>query len=161
MRFYYDMFVPYMPDAVRNEQGELVRNDQLAAGRQAMIELSKFQTSGEIMCLYQSVLQACIYAGTDLVDTILNIPADMELADGSTISSLLDEAAKSLFASIKVDVTFDINLFVLNVLNVAHALLSTPTNQPEQPEEPQDVEEVPAETEEVKSGHQMSLEELL
>lgn len=150
MRLYYDMLIPYMPDATKDENGELVHNDQMSAGRSAMLELSKFQNSGDVMCLYQSVIYACIYGGSDLVDTITTIPEDVDIPDGSTITSLLDESAKILFRSIKPDTAFDLITFVANVLNVAHALVSTPADPPAQPD-----------TTEEESGHQMSIEELL
>ena len=125
MKLYYDMLVPYMPDAIQNEEGQMVKDDIKAAGRSAMIELANFQQTGEITSLYHAVINACIYAQVDLVDTILNIPDDITIADGTTLSNLIDDAAKNLFASIKPGNEFDINMFVCNLLNAAHAIISS------------------------------------
>ena len=137
MRLYYDMLVPYMPDAIRTDAGEFVGDPQKAAGRQAMIKLAEFQQTGELSCLYHAVIDACTYANVDLVDTILNIPEDLCIPDGITLNQILDDAAKTLFMSIKPDSEFDINLFVCNVLNAAHAIiLSQQINTTTEPTEP-------------------------
>lgn len=137
MKLYYDMLVPYMPDAIRTDAGEFVGDPQKAAGRQAMIKLAEFQQTGELSCLYHAVIDACTYANVDLVDTILNIPEDLCIPDGITLNQILDDAAKTLFMSIKPDSEFDINLFVCNVLNAAHAIiLSQQINATTEPTEP-------------------------
>lgn len=122
MKLYYDMLVPYMPDAIRNESGELIPDAKRAAGRNAMIELSKYQMTGDIDCLYQSVIYACIYTGDDLVDIILGIPEEITIQDGVTVSQLIDDSAKMLFSSIKPMHDLDIYTFVCNILNAAHTL---------------------------------------
>jgi len=124
MKLYYDMYIPYMPDSTVGEEGKLVADKQKTAGRQAMIELAKFQSSGQIMSLYQSVIFACEYAGCDLVDTLTGFTDGPDIADGTTVTSLLDDAAKLLFKSIKPENSFDINTFTANILNAAHAILS-------------------------------------
>lgn len=129
MRLYYDMLVPYMPDAVMGEDGKLVPNDQKASGRNAMIELSKFQQTGDLNCLYHSVIYACMYAGVDLVDTIINLPEELNVPDGVTLTSVIDESAKNLFKSIKPSYQFDINSFVVNILTVAHIILDNSSKQ--------------------------------
>ena len=137
MKLYYDMLVPYMPDAIRTDAGEFVGDPQKAAGRQAMIKLAEFQQTGELSCLYHAVIDACTYANVDLVDTILNIPEDLCIPDGITLNQILDDAAKNLFMSIKPDNEFDINLFVCNVLNAAHAIiLNQQINAATEPTEP-------------------------
>ena len=153
MKLYYDMLVPYMPDSITDAEGKLVENPRLLAGRKAMIELSAFQNTSELTHIYQAVIYACQYAECDLVDTILGIPEDLVIADGSTISGLMDSAASTLFKSIKPgdENAFDINLFVANVLNVAHALISVSANQSVQ-EELQESSD---------SGDQISIEEVL
>ena len=122
MKLYYDMLVPYMPDAIRNESGELIPDTKRAAGRNAMIELSKYQMTGDIDCLYQSIIYACIYTGDDLVDIILGIPEEIVIQDGVSVSQLIDDSAKMLFSSIKPMHDLDIYTFVCNILNAAHAL---------------------------------------
>lgn len=139
MKLYYDMLIPYMPDSVSGESGELIRDDKKAAGRKAMDELASFQNTGSILALYQSVIDACIYAGVDLVDTITNIPSDITAPEGISAEALIDEAAIMLFKSIKPTETFDIFKFVVNVLTTAHiltrAIMENSNNQSS--EEPQ------------------------
>ena len=127
MKLYYDMLIPYMPDSVKTENGEFVQDAQRLAGREAMIKLAEFQQSGNITCLYHSVISACTYAGVDLVDTILGIPDDMTIEDGTTLNMILDDAAKNLFSSIKPGGNFNVDLFVCNLLNAAHAIISSQT----------------------------------
>lgn len=153
MKLYYDMLVPYMPDSKTDAEGNLVQDSRLVAGRRAMMELATFQSTNDLSHLYQSVIFACQYAECDLVDTILGIPADYVIPDGSTISGLMDSAASTLFKSIKPgeENIFDINLFTANVLNVAHALISVSAEQAAQAE-PQESSD---------SGDQISIEEVL
>ncbi len=122
MKLYYDMLVPYMPDSIKSESGELVRDDRKAAGRIAMSELANFQQNGNLMSLYNSVLQACLYANVDLVDTIINMPESITIPDGIPVLYLLDDAAKSLFMSIKTD-SFDVNQYVAYLLTAAHYIV--------------------------------------
>lgn len=123
MKLYYDMLVPYMPDSVKDADGNLVKSDKRASGRDAMIDLSNFQQSGDVNSLYHSVLSACIYADKDLVDVIVNIPEDVEVPNGTSIDKVLDNSAKMLFSSIKDMNNFDINVYVCNLLTAAHAIL--------------------------------------
>ena len=122
MKLFYDMLVPYMPDSIKSESGELVHDDRKAAGRIAMGELANFQQTGNLMSLYNSVLQACLYANVDLVDTIINMPEDITIPDGIPVLYLLDDAAKSLFISIKTD-SFDLNKYVAYLLTAAHFII--------------------------------------
>jgi len=120
MKLYYDMFVPYMPDSVTSDKGEMVVDEKLKAGRDAMIALSEFQLTGNIMALYQSVLHACKYADKDFIDTILNLPDDMNL-DNVPLSELVDDSAKILFKSINPEkYPFDLNKFVTYILTATH-----------------------------------------
>lgn len=134
MKLYYDMLVPYMPDAIKNDQGELVHNDQRAAGRSAMIALAKYQKTRDPMCLYQSVIYACAYAGKDLVDTILNIPEEIDFEDGTKVDEVIDDCAKDLFRSIR-DHEFNVDLFVATMLTAAHAILEIMENAQNAPED--------------------------
>lgn len=129
MKLYYDMLVPYMPDKFRNEAGDLVEDPQRAAGRNAMIQLSQYQMTGDTECLYQAIIYACIYTGDDLVDIILGIPENMDIPDGITVSQLIDDAAKLLFSSIKPMNDLDIYTFACNLLNAAHALVEHSAKQ--------------------------------
>ena len=122
MKLYYDTLIPYMPDSITNESGELVADERKSAGRKAMIELANFQNDGNTLSLYQSVIFACTYADVDLVDTITNIPTDIEISFGATVDSMLDEAATMLFKSIKPTEPFDINKFVADVLTASHTI---------------------------------------
>ena len=99
MKLYYDMLVPYMPDAIKDEKGELVPNKVKTAGRLAMMELANFQNSGNTLSLYQAVLYGCIYAEVDLVDTIMNI-SNIECPFDVGATKLIDLAVRSLFESI-------------------------------------------------------------
>lgn len=152
MKLYYDMLVPYMPDAVLGDNGELIPNDQKAAGRNAMIELSKFQQSGGLNCLYHSVIYACTYAGVDLVDTIINLPEELNVPDGVTLTSVIDESAKNLFKSIKPSYQFDINSFVVNILTVAHIILENSAKQPTENPSVENIDE---------DSKQMNIDEVL
>lgn len=122
MKLYYDMLVPYMPDAIRNESGELIPDAKKAAGRNAMIELSKHQMTGDIDCLYHSIIYACIYTGDDLVDVILGVPEEIAIPDGVAVSQLIDDSAKMLFSSIRPSHDLDIYTFACNILTAAHTL---------------------------------------
>lgn len=122
MKLYYDMFVPFMPDVSPDDKGEFVKDDRKAAGRQAMIELSNFQMTGNLLSLYQCVILACKYANRDLVEVILNVDKDIEIQDGTKVSDIIDEAAKLLFSSINPDNEFDLETFTANILTAAHAL---------------------------------------
>jgi len=124
MKLYYDMFVPFMPDVSQDDKGEFVKDDRKAAGRQAMIELSNFQMTGNLLSLYQCVTLACKYANRDLVEVILNVDKDkdIEIQDGTKVSDIIDEAAKLLFSSINPDNGFDLETFTANILTAAHAL---------------------------------------
>jgi len=122
MKFYYDMFVPFMPDVSPDEKGEFVKDERKTAGRQAMIELSNFQLTGNIISLYQSITYACKYADKELVNTILANDKAVAVAEGTKVSDLVDEAAKLLFSSVNPNNEFDLDTFIANVLTAAHAL---------------------------------------
>lgn len=124
MRLFYDTLVPYMPDTVLDADGKTTENPAKLAGRKAMIELANFQKTGNVNSLFYSTIHACTYAGVDLVDTILGIPDEISFKDGTTVDQLLDTAAKLLFKSIRPSDSFDINLFVANVLTAAHVLMA-------------------------------------
>ena len=119
MKLYYDMFIPYMPDKDVDEEGKLVPSKTREAGRNAMIELSNFQRTGNLISLYNAVLNACIYAEVDLIDEILGLPEDLEIPDIS-ITEAVDMCAKMLFKSINPENKFDINKFVAILLTAAH-----------------------------------------
>lgn len=123
MKLYYDMLLPYMPDSIKNDDGEYIQDGTKVAGRQAMLALSAFQNKGDVGALYQAVLFACNYVGVDLVDVVLDSFDGSFPADDTTIYGLVDEAAIALFKSIKSDYIFDIKQFVSNVLTAAHYAL--------------------------------------
>lgn len=126
MRLYYDMLVPYMPDAVTNESGEMVTDERKVAGRKAMMELANFQASGNALPLYQAAIFACTYAEQDLVQTIMDITAGdsaIIISENTPIGDMVDTAAKELFKSIKPDTEFNCDLFVANVLTAAHTIM--------------------------------------
>lgn len=135
MEFYYDMFIPFMPDSIKDEEGKFVSDEQKAAGRLAMIDLAEFQNNGTVISLYHSVINACTYAGKDLVDALLEIPNDVIIPDGMTLGEMTTGAAKLLFESIKPGNSFDVYRFCAYVLTAAHLIVS---RKPEQPEPIQD-----------------------
>ena len=138
MKLYYDTLVPYMPDATKNDAGEMVPNEVLAAGRSAMIELSEFQLTGNVMALYQSVIYACKYAGADLIDSILNIPDDLDVRSEVTIGKLIDDAAIMLFKSINTEkYLFDLNAFLVNILTAEHYVFIEIQKSKQTPAEPE------------------------
>lgn len=108
MKLFYDILVPYLPDG---------------SCREAMIELLNFQTHQNVNCLFKSVLNACDYANCDAIDAILNITDYPDIPDGTSVDEMLDTAAKLLFQSVKPDTTFNIDIFVANVLTAAHVVL--------------------------------------
>lgn len=142
MKLYYDMLLPYMPDSIKNDDGEYIQDGTKVAGRQAMLALSAFQNKGDVGALYQAVLFACNYVGVDLVDVVLDSFDGSFPADDTTIYGLVDEAAIALFKSIKSDYIFDIKQFVSNVLTAAHYALAqieankVATSETEDSEEP-------------------------
>lgn len=130
MKLYYDMLLPYMPDSIKNDDGEYIQDGTKVAGRQAMLALSSFQNKGDVGALYQAVLFACNYVGEDLVDIVLDSFDGSFPADDVTIYSLVDDAATALFKSIKSDYIFDIRQFASNVLTAAHyALIQIEANK--------------------------------
>lgn len=122
MKLYYDMFVPFMPDVSQGDDGTLVKDERKIAGRQAMIELSNFQLSGNISSLYQSITFACKYANKDLVESILNNTKEVTIQEGTKVSDIIDEAANMLFSSVNPDNPFELDMFIANILTAAHAL---------------------------------------
>lgn len=148
MKLFYDMLIPYMPDKDVNDAGELVSSKQREAARNSMIELSEFQNDGNLIHLYNAVFQACIFAGVDIIDTILNLSADIEIPEVS-IYEAVDLCAKALFRSVNPENPFDINQFAGILLTAAHfgiVSIKTATNTAEpQPE----------------VDHQISIEEAL
>lgn len=135
MELFYDMLIPYMPDAIKDDEGKFISNEQKASGRRAMIELANFQNNGDVISLYHSVIYACSYAEVDLVDTILSIPEDVKIPNGMTLGEMTTNAAKMLFASIKPGNTFDINMYCAYLLTAAHILVSRKPEPASEPEE--------------------------
>lgn len=119
MKLFYDMLIPYMPDKDLDENGQLVPSKIREAGRNAMSELSEFQQTGAIICLYNAVFQACIYSETDLIDEILNLPKDLEIPEVS-IEEAVDICARMLFESVNPNNKFDIDKFAGILLTSAH-----------------------------------------
>lgn len=132
MKLYYDTLVMYMPDTIINEAGESEHDDAKEAGRRAMMELSNFQITGNLISLYQSIIYACKYAGKDLIDTILNIPDDIIVPEQYTAGNLLDEAVKLLFKSINPENPFDLNAFVAYVSTASHIIFVNIQNSQKQ-----------------------------
>ena len=134
MKLYYDMLIAYMPDATIDGEGKYVTDTVKSAGRKAMMELSNFQNSGNIMALYQSVIFACTYAGVDLVDTIYELSkpnASISIDPNTSVEHLLNSAAMELFESIKPDITFDYLGYVAEVLTAIHILLVSNATAPD------------------------------
>ena len=156
MEFYYDMLIPYMPDSVSNDKGEMTVDNRLKSGREAMAALSEFQITGNVMALYQAVINACRYADKDFVDTVLGLTdSDVTIADGTSISTLVDDAAKMLFKSINPDkYPFDIDKFAVYVLTATHLIVMAirQSTQQDQDKPAEDVPEVPAEIEDNKKS---------
>lgn len=119
MKLFYDMLVPFMPDKDVDDDGKLIPSKSREAGRNAMIELSYFQRTGNLINLYNATLNGCIYAEVDLVDEILGLPEDLEIPNIS-INEAVDMCAKMLFKSINPDNHFDIDKFVALLLTSAH-----------------------------------------
>ena len=137
MKIYYDMYLPYMPDATKSEEGELIPDPKKSAGREAMIELVKYQATKNVMCLYQAVLKACSYAGVDLIETINNTETlDIEDFD---CDIYVDMAAKMLFKSINPQYEFNVVKFSAYLLMGAHTIVDA--SKPHVPEEIAEVEE--------------------
>lgn len=130
MKLYYDMYVPFMPDSRVNESGELVKDENKLAGRQAMVELSNFQRDGNIVHLYNAVLQSCIYMHLDVIDTITNIPEDLEIPSVS-IEQAVEMCAKMLIRSVNPNNEFDINKFVGILLTASHFAIEAINNERE------------------------------
>ena len=120
MKLFYDMMIPYIPDVMVFDDGTVVPDPKKAACRNAMVELSKFQNTGELICLYRAVDYACTYADTNIVDVILGLSDKLEIPDVS-LEHLIDIAARLLFISIKPEAKFDINMFASYVLSAAHS----------------------------------------
>ena len=121
MELYYDMLIPYMPDGVNGEDGTVTNKESLEAGRKAMIALSEFQLTGNVMALYQSVIHACKYADKDFIETVLSIPDDIKFDDTDTVGKLVDRSAKILFRSINPEkYPFDLDTFTANILMASH-----------------------------------------
>ena len=119
MKLFYDMLVPFMPDSELDNENQLVPSKTKVAARQAMIELSNFQTTGNIICLYNAVFQACLYAKVDLVDKLLNLPEDVDIPEVS-INDAVDICARLLFKSVNPDNAFELDRFICILLTVAH-----------------------------------------
>lgn len=119
MKFYCDMFIPFMPDSEVNEEGKLVPSETKQAGRKAMIELDAFQNDGNIAHLYNSVVQACLYAKVDVVDTLVNLPEDIEIPNVS-IQEAVNICAKLLFKSVNPNNGFELDKFICILLTASH-----------------------------------------
>lgn len=164
MKLYYDMLVPFMPDKDVDDEGKLIPSKSREAGRNAMIELSNFQRTGNLINLYNAALSGCIYAEVDLVDEILGLPEDLEIPDVS-INEAIDMCAKMLFKSINPDNRFDIDKFVALLLTSAHFGIESIQAEQAKQEQSEQVPEAPIPDDEpvvVKSekGGQISLEEV-
>lgn len=120
MKLYYDMLLPYMPDCVLNEEGKQVPDKRKESGRKAMEELVKFQVTNNPLCLYQAVLNICIYADVDLVDTILHTHDIDGVDEDMDPIALIDQAAYSLFKSIKPSYEFYATDCISHLLMAAH-----------------------------------------
>jgi len=119
MKLFYDMLIPYMPNATAGEDGKLVENPKLAAARQTMIDLANFQNSGEIIHLYQAAMNICKYTGKDLQEWLLADHDDIEVPSVS-LNEGLDICAKALFETVVKDKPFDCDKFLAILLTGAH-----------------------------------------
>ena len=124
MKLFYDTLVPYMPDAVRDESGQLIKDEVKQMGRQCMMDLANFQNNHDVMVLSLSIIHACSYASVDLVDTVI-ANKDVAIPDKPP-TQLLDDAAIMLFKSIKDAEKFDIVDFVAHMLTVIHMFMNSP-----------------------------------
>lgn len=148
MKLFYDMLVPFMPDSEMDAEGKLVPSESKIAGRQAMIELSNFQTSGNIICLYNAVFQACLYAKVDLVDKITNLPETVEIPEVS-INEAVDICAKMLFQSVKPENTFDIDKFICILLTSAHFAIEAINKENSEKSEVDKKDDIPVEDKQI------------
>lgn len=130
MKIYYDMFIPFMPDSDVDGEGNLVPSKRKMAGRKAMIELANFQGDGNISHLYNSVLEACLYQEVDVINTICNIPEEVEIPNVS-IQVAVDMCAKMLIRSVNPNNGFDINQFAGILLTAAHFALEAVRSEKE------------------------------
>ena len=119
MKLFYDMLVPFMPDSELDNENQLVPSKTKVAARQAMIELSNFQNTGNVVCLYNAVFQACLYKETDIVEKLLNLPEDIVIPEIS-IPDAVDMCAKMLFRSVDPKNAFDLDKFICILLTAAH-----------------------------------------
>ena len=125
MKLYYDTLLPYFPDRVKvEENGQAVfKQDPIqTARRDAMIELARFQATGAVNSLAAAVLNACMFAQADLVDTTLSLDT-IEVSESESPEQLVDSAAIMLFRSLKGSDAFDIRTFVAKLYMAEHLLL--------------------------------------
>lgn len=131
MILYVDTLVSFMPDSTVDNEGKLVKSDTLLAGRNAMIELSKYQQFHDTKALYSAINYACNYAHVDMIDTVvqtlnLDEPILFESKPGPTY---VTSAALDLFQSVKPKVDFDVVKFVAYLLKAIHEDLSSARQQ--------------------------------
>ena len=122
MILYIDTLVSFMPDSTIDNEGKLVKSDALLAGRNAMIELSKYQQFGDTKALYAAINHACNYAHADMIDTVvrtLNCD-DPDLYKLVPAQFYVNNAALELFQSVKPKVDFDVVKFVAYLLKAIH-----------------------------------------
>lgn len=138
MKLYYDMLIPFMPDSKVDENGNVVPDIQKIEGRKAMSELAEFQSSGNVLCLYNSVYHACLYADVDLYDKLLNLPEDIEIPAVS-IADAVRICVDMLFrtSNPNSDEKFDIDRFICLLLTSAHFALETLSNRDKKTENPE------------------------
>lgn len=122
MILYIDTLVSFMPDSTIDNEGKLVKSDTLLAGRNVMIELSKYQQFNDTKALYAAINHACNYAHADMIDTIvrtLNCD-DPDLYKRMPAQYYVNNAALDLFQSVKPKVDFDVVKFVAYLLKAIH-----------------------------------------
>lgn len=128
MKLYYDMLVPFIPNSTKDEKtGEMSVDARLDARRQAMIELSNFQRTGNGLFLTQAVVSACRFASVDVVSTLLTATEKSEVAETADPMELTDKSAKLLLGSLTAP--FDIYLFTANLLMALHIIIMSNTNE--------------------------------
>jgi len=127
MILYIDTLVSFMPDSTLDNEGKLVKSDTLLAGRNAMIELSKYQQFSDTKALYAAINYACNYAHVDMIDTVvrtLNCD-DPDLYKKVPAQYYVNDAALRLFQSVKPKEEFDVVKFVAYLLKAIHEDLAT------------------------------------
>ena len=122
MNLYLDTLVSFMPDSVLDAEGKLIPNASLAAGRNAMIDLVRYNRTYEIKSLYSAIDNACKYANANMIDVVLATTNCHDIDLGSIAPSyyFISQAATLLFKSIKPSEEFNVVLFVSYLLTAIH-----------------------------------------